>query len=342
MSTSPQNINERQNKDINSNGIKKQAPVMSAADFENADIKELIWRNYLITEKPIEPPPLLSIDSIPVLLQENHSLIIGKKKSRKTLFIVWLIDMYLKQGGRIEDILICDTEQGKMQVWKIRDKIFRMTGRYVNSLSLRGKSPEERRDIIKQAIEESSFKIVFIDGIRDLLKNINDPVECTDLITWCEALITTYNIHIVNILHQNKNDNNARGHLGTELLNKAYITLELELNEQAGCTTVRCESGRDIPFKTFAFTHNADELPEVVSLPVKGKVLTEADQKEKLRYVFEDGPIKYKDVIKNIQMQFKVGETNAGYLLVDYVNKKWIMKDGKNHSRETVYKLLFN
>jgi hypothetical protein len=342
MNISPRNINEQQNKDINSNGIKMQAPVMSEADFENADIKKLIWRNYLITEKPTEPPPLLSIGTIPVLIQENHSLIIGKKKSRKTLFIVWLVNEYLKQGGGIDHVLICDTEQGKMQVWKIRDKIFRMTGHYVNTLSLRGKSPEERRDIIKQAVEESTFKIVFIDGIRDLLKNINDPVECTDLITWCEALITTYNIHIVNILHQNKNDNNARGHLGTELLNKAYITFELELDEQAGCTTVKCESGRDIPFKTFAFTHNADELPEVVSLPVKGKVLTESDQKERLRYVFEDGPIKYRAVIENIMQQFKVGKTIAGQLLAEYTRKNLIMKSGKDHSPDTVYKLLFN
>ncbi len=141
----------------------------------------------------------------------NHSLIIGKKKSRKTLFIVWLIHQYIQQGGNIDEILICDTEQGGKHVWKTRERVFKLTGMWINILSLRGLGPLDRRKGIADAITELKVKIVFIDGIRDLLSNINDPDQCTDLVTWIEQLSVANRLHIVNILHQNKVDNNAGG-----------------------------------------------------------------------------------------------------------------------------------
>lgn len=330
--TSPANTIQHKG---NKNG--RLVPALKGHDFEGSS-----WKDYLITEKPPEVIELLKIGNAPIWTPENHSLIIGKKKSRKTLFIVLLVSMYLQQGGNIEDILICDTEQGKKHVWKIRDKIFRLTGRYASVLSLRGKSTAERKEIIKEAIEDSSFKVVVIDGVRDLLGNINDPDQCTELITYIENLTVTFNLHIVNILHQNKNDNNARGHLGTELLNKAEITIELELDESAGCTTVKCESSRDIPFEPFAFTHNSEELPELVSMPIKGAVISDTEQKQRLKYVFDQEQLKYADLIKGIMEHFDVRENKAGALKATFERKGWLIKNGKDRAPGTVYKLIIS
>jgi hypothetical protein len=307
---------------------------------EQKDIAD--WQRYLVVEKPIDILPLLVFGSAPIWTQGNHSLIIGKKKSRKTLFVVWLIGEYIKQGRTIEDILVCDTEQGSKHVWKVREKIFKLTGQWVNILSLRGLNIDQRKEIIEQAIKDNSFKVVVIDGIRDLLSNINDPDQSTDLIIWIEHLTVTYNLHIVNILHQNKTDNNARGHLGSELLNKAEITIELELDEKAGCTIVKCESSRDIPFESFAFTHNTEELPEVVSMPSSGQSFTDSHQKERLKAVFESGQLKYQDVIDGIKNYFKIGTNKAGHLLADYLIKGWVVKNGKDRHPDTVYKLMIN
>ena len=43
------------------------------------------------------------------------------------------------------------------------------------------------------------------------------------LLKWTEEK----NIHVVTVLHQNKNDGNARGHLGSELVNKAETVLSV-------------------------------------------------------------------------------------------------------------------
>lgn len=322
-----------------------------AEDFETGveqlltPVKEssvIDWKKYLLTEKPIDILPLLVFVTAPIWTTCNHSLIIGKKKSRKTLFIVWLIVEYTKQGGSIEDVLICDTEQGEKHVWKVRERVYKMTGQWINILALRGLSLTERKAVIEQAVKENCFKVLVIDGIRDLLSNINDPDQSTELIIWIEHLTVTYNLHIVNILHQNKTDNNARGHLGTELLNKAEITIELELDEKAGCTVVKCESSRDIPFDPFAFTHNADDLPEIVPLPIKGEIITDDDQKQRLKHVFEEGNLKYKDLVEGIKVHFKAGTNKAGQILGEYLRKGWIVKNGKDRHPDTVYKLMIN
>jgi len=295
------------------------------------------WKTFLVTEEPDDTVPLIEFYNAVICTSGNHSLILGKKKSRKTLFIVWLISQYL--GDSETDILIVDTEQGLKHVWKTRDRIYRLTGKYVNVLALRGLSTEKRRDVIEQAINDNEFKIVFIDGIRDLLSNINDPDQCTALVTWIEAL-TLRGLHVCNILHLNKTDNNARGHIGSELLNKAEITIELENDDKANCTTVKCESSRDTPFEAFAFTHNEEGLPEVVSVPIKGQSLSEHDQKERLQFIFDNEQLKRSEVIEGIKNHFGVGISKSDRMLATFLRLGWIVKSGKDRSPDTVYKLM--
>jgi hypothetical protein len=194
--------------------------------------------------------------------------------------------------------------------------------------------------IIEQAIIDGGFKIVLIDGIRDLLSNINDPDQCTDLVTWIEKMTITHNVHIANVLHLNKTDNNARGHIGSELLNKSEITIELELDEKSNCTIVKCESARDIPFPPFAFTHDMAGLPEVISMPIKGQLMNETEQKKRLSYIFEDGQIKYNELIQGIRDHFNIGKTKAEKLKAEFQRSGWIIKNGPDRSPLTVYKLM--
>lgn len=299
---------------------------------------KLNWKDFLVTEEPPDVEPLISIQDIPVCTSGNHSLIVGKKKSRKTLFLVWLVSQY--KGMHEKEIMLCDTEQGKKHVWKTRDRIYKLTGKKIDTLSLRGLKTEERQKVIEQALKDNSYKILFIDGIRDLLSNINDPDQCTDLITWIENLTVANSLHVVNVLHLNKTDSNARGHIGSELLNKAEITIELELDEKAGCTIVKCESSRDLPFESFAFRHNNEGLPELVSVPIKGQVLSEYEQKERLKFVFESDLLKRNEVIEGIKTHFEIGNSKADKLLGYFIRLGWIVKNGKDRSPDAVYKLM--
>lgn len=302
------------------------------------------WHDYVISDEPPEEKTLNKIGEAPIATPGNHSLIIGKKKSRKYLFLVLWLCLYLKVNPNsiLIEIIIFDTEQGQRHVWKVLDRIQRMTGFKVTILYLRGKDHLQRKQIIEEAINDRRPKVVFIDGIRDLISNINDPDQSTELITWLERITLGYGVHIVNVLHQNKTDNNARGHIGSELLNKAEITIDLENDEKAGCTIVKCESSRDIPFETFAFTHNEQGLPEVVSTPVKGKTMTDAERRTRLKQCFEDGNVSYKELLEAIKINFEVGANKAGSLLAEFKRLNWVIKNGKDRSPDTVYKLMID
>ena len=76
--------------------------------------------------------------------------------------------------------------------------------------------------------------LLIIDGIRDLMYDINSPSESTDLINLLMRWSSGYNLHIHTVLHLNKGDDNTRGHIGTELNNKAETVLQITKSQQDG------------------------------------------------------------------------------------------------------------
>lgn len=301
---------------------------------------EEIWSDVFLSEEPPADVVLIEIQGVPAATAGNHSLVIGKKKSRKSLFITWLISQYAGDPGA--EVILFDTEQGKRHVWKLAQKVKQMTGKTVPVAYLRGKSLQDRKMIIERTLKfwPTKVKLIVIDGIRDLISNINDPDQSTDLILWLEQLTLNYGIHVINVLHLNKTDNNARGHIGSELLNKAEITIELEKDDTTGCTIVKCESSRDKPFEDFAFTHGQDDLPELVGTPTPKGGVSDAERRDRACQAFEDGPLPYATALKEIQTSFSVGANKAGALLKDFMRDGWVVKNGSSHKKDTVYKLM--
>lgn len=74
------------------------------------------------------------------------------------------------------------------------------------------------------------------------------------------------NRFIHTILHQNKGDENARGHIGTELSNKAETILQVEKDKADSniSKAFKAVHIRAMDFKPFAFRINEQALPEIV------------------------------------------------------------------------------
>jgi hypothetical protein len=174
------------------------------------------------------------------------------------------------------------------------------------------------------------------------MSNINDADETTEVIVWLETLILEHNVHIMEILHLNKTDNNARGHIGSELLNKAQVTIELTKDEKSGVTIVKCESSREKEFESFSFVHGADDLPEVVGMPIQGNVVPEDKRKEMLRLAFQDGDHKYKDLVREVGLTFSVSKNKAERFIKQFQMLGWIIKSGKDRDPTAVYKLMLS
>ena len=168
----------------------------------------------------------------------NFSAIMGKQKSKKTFFVTMcaaavvyqkLYDKRLSPMA-VGNVAIVDTEQGRYHVQKVAKRIKRLTGvdKGYNVFALRRYSPEERLMLIDTIIKESpQLVLLIIDGIRDLVYDINSAEEATNIATQLMKWTYDYNLHICCVIHQNKSDMNARGHIGTEVQNKAETVVEV-------------------------------------------------------------------------------------------------------------------
>lgn len=196
----------------------------------------------------IPPPPIaLKINDTIFGTLGNISMITGKAKSRKSFYLTILTACFvsdepiyqnfenkLPEGKK--NILFFDTEQSKYHISLSLKRICQLSGnsnpKNLKVYGLRPEKPENRLKLIEQAIySQPELGFVFIDGIRDLVTSINDEEQATmitsKLMKWSEEL----NIHIVVVLHQNKSNENARGHLGTELINKCETVLSVSVSE---------------------------------------------------------------------------------------------------------------
>lgn len=208
----------------------------------------------------------------------NFSASIGKAKSKKTFNVSAIVAAALMNGIVLrytaslpENKL--DTEQSPYHCQKVIKRILRICGLpddkdhdNLEILALRKYSTEERIEITRQAIYNlDDVGLVIIDGIRDFVYDINSPSKSTKIITLLMQWTDERQIHIHAILHQNKGDENARGHIGTELNNKAEAVLLVEKDSQNhDISCVKSVHIRAMDFEPFAFRINIEALPELL------------------------------------------------------------------------------
>lgn len=304
----------------------------------------------------------------------NFMLIIGKAKSRKTFFMIMALAAIVRDYIVLNRIKGClpegkkaalyfDTEQSRYHVQKAVKRVCKLSGIDVpvnfNAYGLRKYKPSERMQLIEYAIYNTpGLGFVVIDGVRDLVTSINDEEQSTmmasKLLKWTEEL----NIHIVVVLHQNKADNNARGHLGSELVNKAETVLSITKDEKnKDISIVEAEYCRDIEPESFAFNINDEGLPCIISDWQPGKKdaskkeLSPSDidvttHKEILNTIFE---IEQKQSFSTLSNQLKLELKKCGIPMTDkmirlyithYQNEKLIQHNGTHQTRNAFYTLI--
>ena len=94
----------------------------------------------------------------------------------------------------------------------------------IDVFNVRGVAWKERRALLCEAVTRCKPDLVIVDGIRDLVNDINDGMLAQEVMEELMHLATQTECCIVCVLHQNKSgeDRNLRGWIGTELMNKAF------------------------------------------------------------------------------------------------------------------------
>lgn len=211
-----------------------------------------------------KPDSVFELSGIPVFTKKSISTLIGKAKSGKTTATAWLVAQCIRGGLTV---VWADTEQGEYYGSRTQHWILTIAGMPfcdgLKYLDLKTLKPQERTDIIESAIAEFTPDLIVIDGIRDLVYDINDPQEATIVSGHCMRWAEQHDLHVLSILHQNKGNEYARGHLGAEMVNKSETVLSVSTDDSMN---VVCEPEftRSEPFQPFAFARDGYGLPVLI------------------------------------------------------------------------------
>ena len=167
-------------------------------------------------------------------------------------------------------------------------------------------------------------------------------------------------IHIHTVLHQNKNDEHVRGHIGTELNNKAETILQVEVDkEDKAISVVEAVHIRDRDFEPFAFRINEEVLPELVESylskekksgrPTKEpfdpeREIPETVHRAAVDAAFANGNIgSYDDYLERLKEAYVLHNVKLGYNKAVKVatflgNKRMVIKEGKNYILNPEYR----
>ena len=266
---------------------------MNTTDYEN------IWKASLIhvTDEFSLPPIVLQAGEAIIGTLGNFSVSTGKAKAKKTFNVSAIVAAALVNGQVLEykasfpeskrTILYFDTEQSPYHCQLVMQRILRLAGlpidrepEHLKFSHLRAiADPNERREIIRYAIYNTpNVGLVVIDGIRDLMLDINNSTEATRLVGDLMQWTSEQNIHIQTVLHLNKGDDNARGHIGTELNNKAETVLQITKdNTLPERSIVAPAIIRSKPFSKFAF--RLKEMEDEVCVPEIDSTYTDNERK---------------------------------------------------------------
>ena len=145
---------------------------------------------------------------------------------------------------------------------------------------------KERRDLLREAVTRCKPDLVIVDGIRDLVNDINDGVLAQEVMEELMHLATQHNCCIVCVLHQNKSgeDHNLRGWIGTELMNKAFEVYSCEklLPQRIFSLEQTLTRKYDIE-RTMYFEVGDDGLPRQTAVPVEGSSDCKNNGRERLQ-----------------------------------------------------------
>lgn len=339
---------------------------------------DALWQKSLVrvTDEFTLPPIILQVDDAIIGTLGNFSASTGKAKAKKTFNVSAIVASALINGQVLEyraslpegkrKILYFDTEQSPFHCKKVLQRILKLAGlpldrqpeNLIFSHLREIAHPAVRCEIIQKAIYGiDGIGLVVIDGIRDLMLDINNATQATTLIGDLMQWTSEREIHIQTVLHLNKGDDNSRGHIGTELNNKAETVLQITKDPaDEDRSIVSASFIRSKPFEKFAFriSDEADNVnipqldtdyqPEITSRRnyFDYTELSENEHRQALELVFENAEngFGYGEMVDALRKAYAtiVGATygigKAKKLLTFLKNKRMIVQ---NNNKQYVF-----
>ena len=248
----------------------------SAKDFAekvNALKEKLASVEILNIPDEDEPPSLFNINGVEVIPPNAVGIIAAQKKSGKSNFAGLLMAASASPehqvlNGAIRSnlgqlkILNIDTEQPLRDARRTLRRVMKTAGfdygeqwnaHDIVSVSVKDIDEADRMILIELAVRKYKPKLIFIDGVADLIGSINDEVQAKEVMAWMDYLSCEYDCAIVGMLHLNFGSGKIGGWAGTQANKKFTDAFTLKKDKANGFFTVehegRGESAANLRFR---------------------------------------------------------------------------------------------
>jgi hypothetical protein len=215
----------------------------------------------------------------------------------------------------------------------------RIAGR-LKFLSLKSISKEgnKRTEAVERAVREVCPDFVVLDGVADLVRDVNKFDECADVMERLGMIVERHHIALLTLIHENKQDEKARGHLGSVTDQKAYELYAVK----NGKVDYLC--GRGEPCEGFSFSFADGGIPAPATDVVRNE-WTEALQKwaEVFKALPDGGSnpsgYKYSELWKAYRDFTSTSDRTCRRAVESAVKDSILAKEGEG--RETRYKFAY-
>lgn len=266
------------------------------------------------TKEAPKPDFMLEIDGVGVMPANGITTVTGKAKQGKTQFLAAVVACLLsgRDFGRMHRlkapgrILWVDTEQSEIDIHNTIGRVYNLAGiashdpsdrHGLTVLQLRPLDAAQRCQAIAAAVAALNPEILIIDGVRDLIHNINDEAESAGVVDWVlQSMNARPGMRVAVVLHTNPSGagDKMRGHLGTEFENK--FSDKFTCSKENGVFSVTHQSrGREV-LTPFIFCIDGHGHLSTSTIEQRAGV---TDAAEALQIAVPDEGAKWPDIVRD-------------------------------------------
>ncbi len=233
-----------------------------------------------------------------------------------------------------------DTEQAPDDCWYGDDRALKRAGierepAWFFSYHLKGLSCREALAHVTEGLSEAAEKCgglhsCLIDGIADLVPDVNKPDEANAFVSQLEGLAVRYDCPIIGVIHFNPGTEKTRGHLGSQFERKSETNLRLD--KVGDVTTMWSDKQRRAPIPKesgpcFSWSDSAGMHVSCETL----QRTKDAEKAETLQMLADDAfserpSMRYADLVSTLKKTMRVSTATAERKVQEMAKFKIIKK----------------
>lgn len=331
-------------------------------------------------------PPLITRLDAPVIFRHTINVIQGQMGVHKSRFASHFASSILKApsccinlldleySGVSPDLVVyVDTERNQREqfprfIQEVQEnaghpieedpEMFRFTS--LLDIPRKNRFPAVNEFLTYLRKNTDNHMIIFLDVLTDCLEDFNKVDQSLELIDFLNRMINDHDCTFFCIIHENPGQGKARGHLGTELINKASTVMQIAFEKEATgedsdllkIKFLKCRNSKKLPsFHAYYISDEnrlgiADERDIKTVQNSRQVAAIESDVIEVLENIFNDlSSINTTELIDLLKKEFQTSEKTIQRRLIDIVaSPRTLNISGKPHifakrkdGRESIY-----